>query len=181
MKRFNLSFISTFISLIFFSIPTFAWDHSIDIGYGVSHDPNHTRYNNSGFLLTSDLYPIKRTPSTFWSLNGALGQWYSTAPHHKYLTTGALSLALRYYPNFTIGDCYPTYFLGTVGPAYLSNRQFGRNKQAGNVTIQFNLGLGVELNHIDLNLRLSHYSNAYIARPDQGFTVLYLLSIGYLF
>jgi hypothetical protein len=180
MKKFTIYQTLSFILLIFFTLTSFAWDNSVELGYGHSHDPNHTKYYNSGFLLTSDIYPLKHTPRTYWSLNGALGQWYTSAPHNKNLTTAAMSLALRFYP-WTDATNYPTYLLGTVGPAYLSSRHYGANTQAGNVTIQFNLGLGVELNNIDVNLRLSHYSNAYIARPDQGFTVLYLLSIGYLF
>ena len=179
MKNLTLSSFLLFIFSSLFTVTSFAWDHSLDIGYGISHDPNHTRYNNSGFLLTSDFYPIKRTPKTFWSLTGALGQWHTTAPQNKNLTTMALSVALRYYP-WTFGN-YPGYLLGSVGPAYLSNRHFGRNTQAGNLTFQWNIGLGAELHQVDINLRLAHFSNAYIARPDQGFTVLYLLSIGYLF
>ena len=177
MKQLRIG-LSTLMCL--YTLPSFAWDHSVELGYGVSHDPNNTRYNNSGFLLTSDLYALKRTPKTFWSINGALGQWFTTTPHHKKVTTGALSLALRYYP-LTVGNNYPAYLLGSAGPAVLSNRQFGNNKQAKNITIQWNAGLGVEFNHIDVNLRFSHYSNARLASPDQGYTVLYLLSIGYLF
>jgi len=180
MKKFNVYQAILFILLSIYTLTSFAWDHSIELGYGLSHDPNHTKYNNSGFLLTGDLFPLKHTLRTYWSLNGALGQWYSTAPHNKNLTTAALSLALRFYP-FVTANKYPSYLLGSFGPAYLSNRKFGANTQAGNLTFQFNAGLGVEFNKIDVNFRLSHYSNAYLARPDQGFTVLYLLSIGYLF
>lgn len=169
-----------FVLLTLFTITAFAWDHSIELGYGISHDPNHSRYNNSGFLLNGDIYHFLRTPVTLWSINGAIGQWYSSAPVNKHLTTAALSVALRYYP-FVIADRYPAYLLGSVGPAYLSNRHFGLNTQAGNATFQWNVGLGAELHHIDLNFRWSHFSNAYLARPDQGFTVLYLFSIGYLF
>lgn len=166
--------------LSFYSITSFAWDHSVELGYGISHDPNHTKYNNSGFLLTGDLYPIKHSSWTYWSINGGLGQWYSTARHNKHLTTAAVALALRLYP-YTIMDTYPTYFLGSVGPAYLSTRTFGANTQGSNLTFQFNLGLGVELNKIDVNFRAVHYSNAHFTKPDEGFTILYMLSLGYLF
>lgn len=180
MKKFNFYQALLFLLLNGFTLTSFAWNHSIELGYGYSHDPNHTRYHNSGFLLTSDLLPLRRTPCTFWSITGALGQWHSSAPKNKFLTTGALSLALRYYPFKAITND-PFYLLGTAGPAYLSNRRFGRNTQAKNLTIQFNLGFGVELNKFDINLRVAHFSNAYIARPDQGFTILYLFSVGYLF
>jgi len=178
MKRIGAALL--FGLLNFFSVASYAWNHSVELGYGISHDPNHTRYYNSGFLLTADLYPFYRSPKTFWSLNGGLGQWHSSAPSHQVLTTGALALALRYYPFHIYSS--PAYLLGSVGPAILSQRQFGKNKQGSNVAFQINAGLGVELNQkIDVNLRLAHYSNAHIAHPDQGYTVLYLLSVGYLF
>lgn len=178
-----LNFVRILIILLssFYSYTAFSWDHSIELGYGYSVDPNHTDDHNSGFLLTGDLQPLKHTPYTYWSLNGAAGQWHSTASHHRNLTTAALSLALRYYP-FTVNRESPAYFLGSVGPAFLSSNEFGDNIQAANVTFQWNVGLGMEfLKKWDINLRWSHFSNAYIARPDEGFTVRYLLSIGYLF
>ena len=49
MKKIHLY--STLL-LILFSNVAFAWDHSVELGYGYSHDPNHTKYNNSGFLLS---------------------------------------------------------------------------------------------------------------------------------
>jgi hypothetical protein len=38
----------------------------------------------------------------------------------------------------------------------------------------------VPFKKVDLNFRFVHFSNAYLAKPDEGFTVLYLLSLGYL-
>jgi hypothetical protein len=71
--------------------------------------------------------------------------------------------------------------LASAGPALLSNKRFGVNSQAGIVTIQTNLGFGVELFPIDVNLRLEHFSNANLGSPNEGFNILYLLSFGYLF
>ncbi len=159
---------------------SFAWNHSIELGYGYSHDPNNVKYNNSGVMLSGDLFPLYRSTISFWSITAALGQWYSTAPHNKNLTTGAISLALRYYP-FIIFDKYPSYLLASAGPALLSNKKFSVNTQASNLTIQTNLGIGMEFNCIDANLRLEHFSNANIDKPNEGFNILYLLSIGYLF
>src|SRR6185312_13445500 len=159
----------------FFTINAYAWDHSIELGYGYSHDPNNVKYNNSGLLLTTDLLPLSRGRYTFWSITGALGQWHTTAPSHQNLTTGAASLALRLYP---IPKYYPAYFLGSVGPALLSSRKFGVNTQGSNLSLQINLGLGMEIHSFDVNLRLTHYSNAHIFHPDEGFNILYLLSVG---
>lgn len=180
MKKPNAYQTIFFILLMFFTSTLFAWDHSIDFGYGFSHDPNHTKYNNSGFLLSGDFYPIHRSCWTFWSLNAALGQWHTSAPIYRNLTTVALDVALRLY-LFDITNNFPTYLLGSVGPVYLSTRQFGMNKQGSNFAFQVIAGLGAEFDHFDINLRATHYSNAYLARPDHGFTILYLLSVGYLF
>lgn len=169
-----------FIILMTLSPVALAWDHAIDLGYGYSHDPNNVKYNNSGILLSGDLLPINQTDYTHWSLNGALGRWFSSAPKNKNLTTVALSVVLRLYP-FTVMQTYPAYLLGSVGPAYLSSRHFGTNTQAWNLAFQTNAGLGVEYQHFDVNLRFSHFSNAYLGHPNEGFNVLYLLSIGYLF
>ncbi len=162
------------------ALTSYAWDQSLELGYGYSHDPNNIHYDNSGFLLSGDFYPLRRTEMTFWSLNGALGQWHTTAPKNKNVTTAAIALALRFYP-FTIGNGYPAYVLGSAGPAILSHREFGVNKQGSNATFQVNAGLGVEVCHFDANLRFVHYSNAHLAHPDNGYNILYLLSFGYLF
>lgn len=150
------------------------------MGYGYSHDPNNIHYNNSGLLLSGDFYTITQTPWTHWSLLGSLGQWYSSTPSHKNLTTGAVSLGLRLYPVSSENNFSP-YLIGTAGPAILSNRQFGVNTQAKNITIQTNAGLGLEHGHYDLNFRLEHFSNAGLSKPNEGFNILYLLSVGYLF
>ncbi len=180
MSKFKIYRILLLMALIFLTLPVYAWEHAIDFGYGYSHDPNHTKYNNSGYLLTGELYTLKYTPLTHWSITGALGQWHNTAPQNKNLTTAALSLALRLY-GFDIADSALSYFLASFGPAYLSNKRFGLNTQAKQLTIQSNLGVGAELNEFDINFRLVHYSNANTAKPNNGFNILYLLSVGFLF
>lgn len=179
MRKWILTRAILFLLLNFFIIPVFAWNHSIELGYGYSQDPNNTRYNNSGFLLSGDIFCLRHTPLTYWSINGALGQWHSTTPEDRNLTTAALSLALRLYPFCQ--RCYSPYMLASVGPAYLSSENFGKNSQACNFSIQSNIGLGVELKCVDLNLRLVHFSDGNLAQPNDGFNIQYLLSIGYLF
>ncbi|MBA3662021.1 MAG: acyloxyacyl hydrolase [Gammaproteobacteria bacterium] len=180
MTKINFYRALLFILLGFNLTSTYAWDHSVELGAGKYHDPNNVHYDNSGLFLSGDIIGLKRTFWTFWSLTGALGQWQSTAPENKNLTTAALSLALRFYP-FNIADQFPAYLLGSVGPAYLSSRKFGTNTQASNLTIQTNLGLGAEFNQYDINLRLVHFSNANLGNPNEGFNFLFMLSLGYLF
>lgn len=169
-----------FILLSLFALSSFAWDHSIEFGYGYSHDPNHTKYNNSGYFLSGDIFPLHHSPMTYWSINGALGQWHASTPTNNSLSTAAAAVALRFYP-FTTAVHYPSYLLGSAGPAILSVRKFGMNRQGSNLTFQVNVGLGVEVKHFDFNLRFVHFSNAHLAKPDQGFSIIYLFSVGYLF
>lgn len=180
MKKKLITYLITILLLTIYHPIVYAWDHSIELGYGYSHDPNHTKYHNSGIFLNSDLLTFCQTCWTLWSINAALGHWYNSAPTHRYLTSGALSLGLRVYP-YTNNTSYPFYVFGLAGPAYISSPQFGLNKQAGNLTLQWNLGLGTEIQCFDINLRFVHFSNAYLAKPDHGFSILYTLSIGYLF
>ena len=181
MKRIRFFFLLILLTGYFCPFTSYAWDHSIEFGYGYSHDPNHSRYNNSGVMLSGDIFPIWRGPWTFFSINGSLGQWYTTTPVNKNLTSGALSLALRLYPVSENAYQYFPYFLAAFGPAIISHREFGENTQAKNITIQSNLGAGIEFNQFDINLRLQHFSNAGLSKPNQGFNILYLLSLGYLF
>lgn len=170
-----------FITILYLcSFSVHAWNHSLEVGYGISHDPNHTKYRNSGAMLSSDLWSFYCSRWTHWSLNGSVGQWHTTTPRNRDLTSGALSLALRLYP-FDLGNNYKAYVLAAAGPAVLSDRHFGDNTQASNLTIQSNAGLGFEFKCIDVNLRFEHFSNANLGDPNEGFNILYLLSVGYLF
>jgi hypothetical protein len=178
MKK-NIAKACLFLAMLS-SSSAFSWSHSIDLGYGFSHDPNNTHYNNSGFLLSSDLVYLNNTAHSFWTINGSLGQWHSSAPEHQNLTTAAIALAMRYYV-FSVSDKYPAYLMASGGPAYLSTKHFGTNVQGSNLAFQLFGGLGVELDKVDLNLRMVHYSNAKLANPNEGYNILYLLSVGYLF
>lgn len=168
-----------FVSLLsILSSTSFAWNRSIEFGIGHSHDPNNTRYYNSGLFLSGDFLPLWDSCWYKVTLNASLGQWYTTAPSSKYLTTAAASVALRLYPN---NDDYRPYFLGSVGPAILSSKNFGVNQQGSNLSFQSIGGLGIEHEQYDVNLRLVHFSNAGLAHPNNGFNILYVLSVGYLF
>lgn len=157
-----------------------AWTRSLEVGYGYSHDPNHTRYYNSGLMLSSDIAPLYRNSWAFLTLNGSVGKWMTTTYINKNLVTVAATLAVRLYP-FNSQSGYLPYVVGSAGPAYMSSKNFGLNSQGKNMSGQWTGGFGVEYNHFDVNLRLVHFSNAHLSSPDQGFNILYTLSVGYLF
>lgn len=172
--------LALFTALSLVALSTYAWTQSVELGYGYSHDPNNIRYHNQAVMLSGDFYTITQTPWSHWSFTGTLGQWWTSAPANKNLTAGAVSLALRLYPILT-DETYSPYLMASFGPALLSSREFGVNTQAKNITILSNGGFGVEVGHYDFNLRLAHFSNASIWKPNEGFNVLYFFSVGYLF
>ena len=159
-----------------------AWDHGISLGYGGGSDINHHNDTNSGEFLSAEFTSIKQKDWLNITFNGSLGNFYSTAAVNKHLFTAAASLAFRFYA-LTTPKLHP-FFLASVGPAYLSDQNFGQNRQADNFAFQSILGAGVEVGkakRVDLNLRLIHYSNAYLMHPNEGFNIFYVVSLGYLF
>lgn len=73
----------------------------------------------------------------------------------------------------------------SFGPAHLSERQLGRCHQGSNFCFESNLVTGTEIGNqnlsLDINFRLVHFCNAGIAQPNEGFDLVPVLSIGYLF
>lgn len=166
----------------FLSAPVQAWEQSIEIGAGASHDPNDSKHDNYGILISGDFLPLYCNAWARLNLNAALGQWFSTAPVNKNVTTIAASLALRMYPFTMKPDFdYTPYLLATLGPAVYSNSHFGMNNQGGNIGAQVTAGLGFEYDDYDFNLRAVHYSNAGTNQPNNGYNILYVFSVGYLF
>lgn len=159
-----------------------AWNHGVSLGYGGGSDINHPDNTNSGEFLSAEFMPIKQKDWVNVTFNGSLGNFYSTAPVNKDLFTTALSLAFRFY-KFSTPKIHP-FFLASAGPSYMSNRHFGYNNQASNFAFQSVVGAGLEfgkLKRVDLNVRLVHYSNAYLMIPNEGFNIFYIVSLGYLF
>lgn len=182
MKNINLSKITLFCSLCFTACSVFSWNHGVSLGYGGGSDLNHHTDTNSGAFLSGEFLSIKQKDWLNITFNGSLGQFHSSWSANKHLFTAAASLAFRFYPCHTI-NTHP-FFLASVGPSYLSKNKFGRNRQASNFAFQTIAGAGLEFGkakRVDLNLRLIHYSNAYLMHPNEGFNIFYVASLGYLF
>ena len=182
MRNRILSKIATVCLLSSAAFSAFSWNHGISLGYGGGSDIRHHTDTNSGAFLSGEITSIKQKDWVNITFNGSLGQFYSSWVANKDLFTAAASLAFRFYPFHTTYT-HP-FFLASAGPAYLSNTDFGRNKQAANFAAQSILGAGVEIGkakRVDLNMRLIHYSNAYTMHPNEGFNIFYVVSLGYLF
>lgn len=182
MRNINFSKTVVFCSLLSVAFSAFSWTHGISLGYGGGSDIRHHTDTNSGAFLSGEIASIKQKDWVNITFNGSLGQFYSSWVANKDLFTAAASVAFRFYPMQT--DYTHPFFLASIGPAYLSNTQFGRNTQAANFALQSIVGAGVEIGkakRVDLNMRLIHYSNAYTMQPNQGFNIFYVVSLGYLF
>lgn len=168
--------------LLFTAVSAFSWNHGISLGYGGGSDINHHTDTNSGAFLSGEFTSFKQKDWLNMTLNGSLGQFHSTATSNKDLFAAALSLAFRFYPVDT--QTIHPFLLASVGPAYISSKKFGRNSQAANFAFQTIFGAGFEFGQakrVDLNMRLIHYSNAYLMNPNEGFNIFYVVSLGYLF
>lgn len=164
------------------TISTMAWNHGVSIGYGSGPDIRHHTYTNSGGILSAEIMSLKSNTWYNLTMDGSLGKWHTTEPLYQNLWTVALTFSFRAY-IFYSADVHP-YLLASTGPAYISNRSFGFNTQGANVDLQTSFAAGLELGakkRADVRVSFVHYSNAYLFKPNQGFNILPVFSIGYLF
>ena len=159
-----------------------AWDRGVSLGGGYGNDINHHTYTNSGGILTAELMSLKSNTWYNITMNGSLGQWHTTEPLYRDLTTVALTFAFRAYVFYT-NDVHP-FLIVSSGPAYISNRSFGYNSQGANVDFQTSGGVGFELGtakRAEITAQIIHFSNAYTFHPNQGFNIVPVLTLGCLF
>jgi hypothetical protein len=182
MRNSFVSKIVLFLGVFSAAISASAWNHGVSIGFGGGEDINHSGSYNQGGLLSASFVSMAEKNWLKLTLDGSVGQFHSFTPANKYLTTAAVSAAFRLYP-YQSALMHP-YFLVSVGPGYISQRRFGLNNQGAYFAFQSILGLGTEIGYtkrVDLNLKLVHYSNAFLFTPNEGYNIMYVGSIGYLF
>lgn len=162
-----------------------AWQHEIAIGYGQGGELEED-YQNYGAVLTGKLYkfcPIDQT--LIATIDGTVAHWRNNSGSHEHLTTVAIAPALRAY--FMNPNCHRIrpYLDASIGPTYLSDKQFGDRVQGSHFALQTTLEVGTEIGSqkrsIDLNFHLAHYCNAGLFRPNQGINILYIFTVGYQF
>lgn len=179
MKKIILSII-----LIFFCQNIFAWQHGISCGYGFS--PKNTQgYSNNGLFLNANLYKKPIDQTLILTADASLGRWRANTTENKNLTTLAVSGDLRAYFTKPQQQKLKPYLFLTAGPAYLSNKKFGAAEQGARYAFQITFGGGSEMlinqHEFSIDLRLVHYCNAGLAKPNRSVNILYLLSVGCLF
>lgn len=164
----------------------FAWQHEIAVGYGFGKEVEQD-YHNNGFVLTGKLYKFCPVDDRLIAtIDGSISHWHSDTSHDNQTTTIALAPAFRAY--FVKPECYKFHpYLGvSFGPTYLTNKQLGERAQGSHFAFQSTIEAGTEMalknNHnLDFNIHMAHYCNAGLARPNQGFDILYIFTIGYQF
>ena len=170
-------------SLFLASASAFAWNHGVSIGYGAGPDINYSGYVNSGGFLSAQIMKLKTNNEWYnITMDGSLGDWHTTEPLYKNLWSAALTFAFQAYVFYS-NDVHP-YVMISTGPAYISSRSYGYNSQGTNVNFQTTLGAGLELGtkkRANVSLKWVHFSSAYLFRPNKGFNILPILSVGYLF
>lgn len=170
-------------SLCLITVSAFAWQHGVSIGYGQGPDTNHPTYTNSGGFLSAQIMKLKTNNEWYnITMDGSLGDWHTNEPLYQNLWTAALTFAFQAY-IFYSNDVHP-YVAFSSGPAFISSRSFGYNSQGANVDFQTSLTTGIELGtkkRANVSLKWVHFSSCYIFRPNKGFNILPILSVGYLF
>lgn len=186
LKRFSYS-VSLGLLIAFLSLNRAeAWTHEISVGFGWGQEIG-ANYENNAMVLNGTFYKFNKIDNTlFATLDGTLAQLMSATPTHNTVVTAAISLGFRaYFQNPDFHKIRP--YLGiSFGPAYLSQTQLGTQRQGAHYDFQSTLGGGIEFaasqtQNLDVSLHLIHYCNAGLARPNEGFDIPFLLSIGYQF
>jgi hypothetical protein len=180
-------FLPLFSTALFLSLsPAYAWKNEVSFGYGFGNEVERD-YANNAYVLSSKLYKFPKIDKMLIAtIDGSISRLHAETETHRDLTTVALALGLRaYFQNPDLHKIRP-YLGASSGPAYISSRYFGERDQGTNFDLQTTLESGVEFGFkdgrgIDLNLHLVHYCNAGIAKPNQGFNVPFVISIGYQF
>lgn len=173
--------------LLFSSTLCYAWTHGVSIGYAFPNQEVGYQYTQSGFFMNGKLYRFANIdPMFIITIDGSLGIWHASTANNNSLTTLGISTAFRTYFFPPDNRQWTPYLLASFGPNYLSNEHFGEQVQGAHLSFQTTLGAGMEIqtikqHAIDINLRLVHYCNAGIFKPNEGFDFFYTLSVGYLF
>lgn len=176
---------SALILLSVFPTAGYAWEHEFSIGYGTGQEVGED-YDNQGVSLNLKVYKFPAIDRTlFATIDTSLSQWHADTSDHNSLTTAAVSANLRaYFADPDLHTLRP-YIGISSGPAYLSDEQFGDRSQGAHFDLQSTLEAGTEIgsqkHSVDLNLHLTHYCNAGVFQPNEGFNILYVFSIGYQF
>jgi hypothetical protein len=169
----------------FICISSQGFSKQLSIGYAFPAHESDQHYDHSGLYINGAFYHyLLADHMLLFTLNGAMGYWHADTTDNNHLLTLAVLPTFRaYFSQHTSHIVRPYLFLG-YGPAYLSHRTFGEKTQGTHLAFQGDVGAGIEFGKhykgLDINGRFTHFSNAGLFHPNQGFDFLFILSVGYL-
>lgn len=159
----------------------YAWHQQIAIGYGYGTEVEQSYYNRTA-VVSGKIYRFPNIDNTLiLTVDLTLAHIQSSTKNHNTLTTVAGAPACRAYFIDPRNRFLNPYLGASFGPAYLSQKRLGNRTQGSHFAFQSTIEMGLEVNCIDLNLRIMHYCNAGLYRPNEGINASPVLSIGYLF
>lgn len=135
---------------------------------------------NQGFILMY-MHRITHTKRYFgvnWGFS--LGQWWF---HSQHQMTGSAFFDFRFWP-WTTTYVAPYLEYSVAGVTLLARHYFAGADLGTNFVFQDFMGAGVRLGrarHIELGLKLVHYSNGDTFTKNPGFDVPLLMTLGYAF
>ena len=185
IKKNSLLFIAMLFSMIF-AETVFAWTYDISLGYGRSKETS-CDYYQQGVMLDFQAFPFAKLDKTLlFGFGASLADWRADTSENKNMMTAAVSAIFRaYFVPPTEAAKFRPYLSASFGPTYLSSRKFGEREQGSNFSFQTTLGIGSEVKfgqkELNFSLKLVHYCNGGIFKPNQGIDIWYIFSIGYLF
>ncbi len=136
----------------------------------------------NGYMLMYErnFYHTKKYVSLDWGASGA--SWTSQLLGNQFYTV-ALFLDLSvWFVRSKYADLYITYSI--AGPTYMSRNRIDARDMGGNFIFQDTLGVGALLGtqkHVNVSVKIGHYSNGSLLPFNPGIDVPFIFSIGYAF
>ncbi len=172
---------ATYLSL-FFMQHAVAWHNEVSGGVGYGKESNRG-YNYVGFIANDVFLNKQLDPKLHFLMDGSVAYWHANTSSNQNLATGAMSLDFRAYFINPMTHRYRPFIQVACGPAYLSSETFGTKRQGMKFAFQDRVGAGIEMGPqtkaFVLALELVHYSNAGLKQPNPGFTIPFIVSLGY--
>jgi len=136
-------------------------------------------HRGSYLMYERNVYHTQRWMSLDWGISA--GGFVSALNKDKFYTLSVFP-ALRVWPwHSAFLDVYGTVSL--AGPAYLSRQVIDRMSTGGHFTFQDYVGVGAivgKRKHLNVNLKLLHYSNGNLLSPNPGVATPLILNMGYV-
>jgi hypothetical protein len=173
--------LSAILSFIFVQ-NSYAWTHEVSVGFGYGKELDRN-YTNMGLIADYVFMNKQIDPKLHFLMDTSMAWWHAGTTNNKNLYAFAISAGFRaYFVNPNTYN-YRPFIQVAIGPSYLSSKTFGTKTQGMKFIFQDRFGGGIEIGHqtkaIVISLQFIHYSNADLKKPNPGFNIPFVGSIGY--